>query len=70
MLGNEGMLRWISGGDFSKRNLIASCVHDTTEIQALDDLGSFDELSLPPRPGPDAGESSSSVSEGESLPAT
>jgi len=28
MLGREGMLRWISGGDFSKDNLIVSCIHD------------------------------------------
>ena len=70
MLGKEGMLRWISGGDFSKHNLIASCVHDTTKMQALDDLGSLDDLSLPPRQGADAGGSSSSVSQGRSLPAT
>ncbi|HHP7238197.1 MBL fold metallo-hydrolase [Longibacter sp.] len=37
MLGGEGMLYWISGGDFSKDNLISSCIRDQdrtdTELQ-------------------------------------
>ena len=28
ILGREGMLYWVSGGDFSKHNLIASCLDD------------------------------------------
>lgn len=28
ILGSEGMLYWITGGDFSKHNLIASCLSD------------------------------------------
>jgi glyoxylase-like metal-dependent hydrolase (beta-lactamase superfamily II) len=28
ILGGEGMLYWATGGDFSKRNLIASCLHE------------------------------------------
>ena len=31
MLGREGWLYWISGGDFSKRNLITSCLQTPTE---------------------------------------
>jgi glyoxylase-like metal-dependent hydrolase (beta-lactamase superfamily II) len=31
ILGREGLLYWISGGDFSKRNLIASCLHEASE---------------------------------------
>ncbi len=31
ILGREGLLYWVSGGDFSKRNLIASCLHDARE---------------------------------------
>jgi glyoxylase-like metal-dependent hydrolase (beta-lactamase superfamily II) len=31
ILGREGMLYWVSGGDFSKRNLIASCLDDAPE---------------------------------------
>lgn len=31
ILGREGLLYWISGGDFSKRNLIASCLGDVPE---------------------------------------
>jgi len=30
ILGREGLLYWISGGDFSKRNLIASCLDDAS----------------------------------------
>lgn len=33
MLGKEGMLRWISGGDFSKDNLILSCIHDQDRLE-------------------------------------
>jgi glyoxylase-like metal-dependent hydrolase (beta-lactamase superfamily II) len=33
ILGREGMLYWVSGGDFSKHNLIASCLDDV-EAQA------------------------------------
>lgn len=31
ILGREGMLYWVSGGDFSKRNLISSCLDDAPE---------------------------------------
>lgn len=31
ILGSEGMLYYISGGDFSKRNLVASCLAPSTE---------------------------------------
>lgn len=31
ILGREGLLYWITGGDFSKRNLIASCLNDAKE---------------------------------------
>lgn len=31
ILGREGMLYWMSGGDFSKHNLIASCLGDAKE---------------------------------------
>lgn len=31
ILGDEGMLYWLSGGDFSKHNLIASFLNDDTE---------------------------------------
>jgi len=31
ILGREGLLYWASGGDFSKRNLIASCLDDVGE---------------------------------------
>lgn len=38
MLGSEGMLRWISGGDFSKSNLISSCIRDQDRIDAEQSL--------------------------------
>ncbi len=31
ILGREGLLYWVSGGDFAKRNLIASFLNDDTE---------------------------------------
>lgn len=31
ILGNEGFLYWVTGGDFSKQHLIASCLQDVTE---------------------------------------
>jgi glyoxylase-like metal-dependent hydrolase (beta-lactamase superfamily II) len=31
ILGREGLLYWASGGDFSKRNLIASCLDEVSE---------------------------------------
>lgn len=31
ILGREGMLYWVTGGDFSKHNLIASCLHEAKE---------------------------------------
>ena len=31
ILGREGLLYWISGGDFAKRNLIASCLRRTAD---------------------------------------
>lgn len=31
ILGREGLLYWISGGDFSKRNLIVSCLDDVSD---------------------------------------
>ncbi|PEN13047.1 MBL fold metallo-hydrolase [Longibacter salinarum] len=34
MLGKDGLLRWISGGDFSKDNLISSCIRDQDRIEA------------------------------------
>lgn len=33
LLGRSGLLRWISGGDFSKQNLIASCVEDYKRVR-------------------------------------
>lgn len=33
LLGKEGMLRWISGGDFSKENLIMSCINDQDRLK-------------------------------------
>ncbi len=31
ILGREGLLYWISGGDFSKRNLVVSCLDDVSD---------------------------------------
>ena len=35
ILGREGMLYWVSGGDFSKHHLIASCLNDAEEEGAI-----------------------------------
>lgn len=35
ILGREGMLYWMSGGDFSKRHLIASCLNNDDEDSSI-----------------------------------
>ncbi len=38
LLGREGMLRWLTGGDFSKKNLIAACIRRTDASDDLPDM--------------------------------